>query len=59
MMNYISQYDQKITKDKKKGKNIDSVNKWKVNHSVPILNLLKENYHVPLLHMSYKTIKLV
>ena len=56
-MNYILQYDDHITKGKGQNKNIVAGDKWKVNASVPLLKILKENDRVPFLHMSHKTIE--
>ena len=57
MINYISQYYKSMNKKKVKDNKIDAIYKWKVNYSVPLLNLQQANYHCPLLPMSLKTIK--
>ena len=59
VINYISQYDYNMTKEKETDKNIDAGDKTKVNSSVPLLILLKENYHLPLLHVLKKTRRLL
>ena len=56
-MKYIRQYYYTITNYNNKDKNIDSVDKWRVNASVPILQILNANYLVPLFHMSRETNK--
>ena len=56
-MNYISQYDDNMTKDKYKYNKIDTRYKWKMNASFPLLKLFKANYHVTVFNMSFKTIK--
>ena len=56
-MNYISQFDDNTTKEKEKGNNIDTGDKWKVNSLVSLLSLLKANNCVPLLQIIFKTIK--
>ena len=55
-MNYISQYNENMTKDKGKDNEIDSGDKRKLNASVNLLKLLKANDHVTLLNISLKTI---
>ena len=53
----FSQYDDKMTKEKDKQKNIETGDKWRIDASVTLLKLLKANDRVPLLHMIHKNIK--
>ena len=56
-MNYTPQYYDKMNKQKEQDNNIDTGYKWKLYASVPLLELLKTNYHVPIFHLSSKKIK--
>ena len=57
VINYLSQYDDNMDKEKNKDKNIDARHKWKVNVSVSLLKLLKSNDCVRLFHTIWNTIK--
>ena len=56
-MNYISQYDDKMSKEKGKHKKIDTGGKWKVNASATFFGLTKASYCFSIFHMRRKTIK--
>ena len=45
-----------MTEEKVKYKKIGAGDKRQINGSVPLLNLLKANFRVPLFHVSIKTI---
>ena len=59
MTNYIPQYDENITKEKERDKNIETGEKWKLYASVNLPKLLIANDSVQLLHMIQKKIKYV
>ena len=59
VVNYISQYDDNMTKEKNKYKKNDTRDKCKVNSSAPLLKLLKDNYCDFLFNMIRNTVKRV